>query len=76
MTPTGTTKKRLSGIKDVTESLFGILHNKIYLGERKMEESREAIMDFQEPVVHSAYRHGGPVVRCGHRLDEACTLAI
>jgi hypothetical protein len=76
MSPTGTTKKRLSGIKGATESPFGILRNKIYLGERKTEESREAIMDFQEPVIPAAHRHDGPMVRCGHRLDETCTTAI
>jgi hypothetical protein len=76
MTPIGTTKKRLSGIEGLGDSLFGVLHNKIYLGERKTEESREATMDFQEPVVPSAHRHDRPTVCSGHRPDQTRTTAI
>lgn len=60
----------------MAESLFGVLPNKIYLGEGKTEESREAIMDFQEAVVPSAHRHDRPIVCSGHRLDETRTTAI
>ena len=76
MTPAGTTQKEVIGDCGVADSLFGVLHSKIYLEERKMEESREAIMDFLEPVVPSAHRHNRPIVCYGHGLDETRTTAI